>query len=486
MEWQTGSGGTVQLLRVRSPAVAGTFYPAEPAKLRQTLHQLFERSAIDDTAPDGGAPAVPKAIIAPHAGYQYSGQVAATAYRQLTAAAKRIQRVVLVGPAHRVAFRGLAVPASGLWQTPLGTVAIDRAGVSLLTRADGAGQAHSGQPWPVLCTDEPFAEEHCLEVQLPFLQSFLPGAAVLPILVGAVSWQTVGTVLDALWGGEETLIVISSDLSHYLDYDTASGRDQATSRAIQTLDIEGVGEGDACGRTPIQGLLAAARSRGLKARTLALCNSGDTAGPRSRVVGYGAYAFYDAPRPADSLPRRERRVLLGLAASAIRTGLEHSKPTPALTMALNTLPTRLREPGASFVSLHLDGTLRGCVGSLRAVRPLATDVAENARRAALHDPRFPPLPLDELERVNLSVSVLSTPKPLVCQSEADVLDQLRPGVDGLILEDGKHRATFLPAVWESLAKPEQFLRELKRKAGLPPDHWSATLRVWTYITETFE
>ena len=261
--------------RVRPPAVAGMFYPADPGQLKFTVDSFLERQP--PRCRD-----IPKAIIAPHAGYVYSGPVAASAYACLRPARGRIERVVLLGPAHRVAFSGLAVPSVDYFETPLGLVPVDKAAVERIATLP-----------QVRVLDEAHAFEHSLEVQLPFLQEALgEGFEIVPLVVGDASPQEVAEVIEALWGGPETLIVVSSDLSHYYDYDTARKLDTITSKAIEALDPTAIHFEQACGRTPVAGLLLAARHHGLQAETLDLRNSGDTAGDKSRVVGYGAYVFH--------------------------------------------------------------------------------------------------------------------------------------------------------------------------------------------------
>jgi AmmeMemoRadiSam system protein B len=257
---------------LRNPAVAGTFYPAQPAKLAALVKGYLQAAAVNAAAP--------KAIIAPHAGYVYSGPIAASAYARIVQARERIKRVVLLGPAHRLAFRGLALPSADAFVTPLGEVPVDK---QALTGIIDLPQVHT--------VDEAHAHEHSLEVQLPFLQTVLADFRLLPLAVGEASAEEVGEVLERLWGGPETLIVISSDLSHYHDYETAQRLDAATSRAIELLRGQDIRYEHACGRNPVNGLLHVARKHGLHARTIDLRNSGDTAGPRDHVVGYGAYVF---------------------------------------------------------------------------------------------------------------------------------------------------------------------------------------------------
>jgi len=260
---------------IRRPAVAGTFYPADPASLCGAVDRLL--AAVD--LPAASPAAVPKALIVPHAGYIYSGPTAAAAYARLRPAAASIRRVILLGPAHRVPVRGLALPGVRAFATPLGTVAIDEA----------AAAAARALPQVVESADV-HAFEHSLEVQLPFLQRVLPDFTLLPLVVGDATGATVATVLDALWGGPETLVVVSSDLSHYHAYRDAQAIDRATAQRVLDLAAD-LDHEEACGATPVNGLLLAARRRGLAVELLDLRNSGDTAGDRGRVVGYAAFGF---------------------------------------------------------------------------------------------------------------------------------------------------------------------------------------------------
>ena len=261
---------------IRMPAVAGMFYPGESRELAQNLAQLLGAAAHD--APQRS---VPKAIIAPHAGYIYSGPTAARVYALLAPARRRITRVVLLGPTHRVAVRGLVLPGCRAFATPIGTVEIDKPAIDALRALPQVGisaQAH--------------AHEHSLEVHVPFLQSVIERFTLVPLAVGRASAQEVADVLDALWGGPETLIVVSSDLSHYLAYNDAQAVDRATAQAILGLATD-ISHEQACGATPVAGLNHLARRKGLKPELIDLCNSGDTAGDRNRVVGYGSFAFYE-------------------------------------------------------------------------------------------------------------------------------------------------------------------------------------------------
>lgn len=269
----------------RQPAVAGSFYPRDARALRDTLTRYL--TAVDSSETDlkPNPKVLLKAIIVPHAGYVYSGPVAASAYVRLAEARTTIKRVVLLGPAHRVPLHGLAASSAQEFATPLGRVPVDQAAIATVLALP---QVH--------ISDEAHAPEHSLEVQLPFLQVMLDHFSVVPLVVGQATPAEVEEVLNAVWGGPETLIVVSSDLSHYYNYATAQQLDRAASRAIQALRPQDLSVEQACGRYAIQGLLLAARGHGLHVTTLDLRNSGDTAGPRDEVVGYGAYVFAASQR----------------------------------------------------------------------------------------------------------------------------------------------------------------------------------------------
>lgn len=423
----------------RPAAVAGLFYPGERRALAAQVQALL--GAVDAPVP---RLRLPKALIVPHAGYVYSGAVAARAYDELSGARDIVRRVVLLGPVHRVAVRGLAAPAAETFQTPLGSIPVDRAALREL----------QGLP-QIVQSDPAHALEHSLEVQLPFLQTLLGEFTLVPLAVGMASVAEVAEVLERLWGGDETLIVISTDLSHYLAYDEARAVDAATLSRIAACasDIE---HDEACGATPLNGLLAYAGRRSLEVRLLAACNSGDTAGDKERVVGYSAFGLYQDPE------RDAGETLLRIARGAIEEKLL-GKPPAAANAGW------LRQPGASFVTLLKSGELRGCIGSLEAVRALGADVADNAVGAAFRDPRFPALAADEWTQCEVEVSLLSAARRLQFDDEAGLLSQIRAGEDGIILEADGRRATFLPQVWASLPDKRAFLAELLRKAGLAPD-----------------
>ncbi|MBN2689693.1 MAG: AmmeMemoRadiSam system protein B [Gammaproteobacteria bacterium] len=259
---------------IRKAAVAGSFYADNKEQLAHDVIGFLNNANANQS--------LPKAIIAPHAGYIYSGPIAASAYACLKNYMQQIKRVVLIGPAHRCAVNGLAFPSVDFFATPLGSIKVDKEAIFSITKNPA-----------VIIDDEAHAEEHCLEVQLPFLQILLKSFSIVPILVGQATPAMVSSTLEQLWDGKETLIIISSDLSHYYKYSEAQRLDEAAVDAILNLDMHALGEQNACGRLPIKGLLQIAKQKKLIPKLIDLRNSGDTAGSKDQVVGYGAFHFYE-------------------------------------------------------------------------------------------------------------------------------------------------------------------------------------------------
>ncbi len=442
---------------IRPAAVAGAFYPAKADELRDVITNMFNAVEVDINTP--------KALIVPHAGYIYSGPTAAAAYAGLRSIKQRIRRVILLGPAHRVYVKGMALPTATAFTTPLGNISIDRQAVKQIKRL------------PQVCLfDDAHAQEHSLEVQLPFLQMSLDHFSLVPIVVGEATPEQVAEALDLLWGGDETLIVISSDLSHFHDYTTAIRIDAATAAAIENLSYKDIDPEQACGCRPVNGLLLAARQRRLQVSRHGLCNSGDTAGSRDRVVGYGAWSLHEK----QMLDEKQRQQLINIARQSIEQGFNTGQ---ALELDTSKFSGELCETRASFVTLKMDHQLRGCIGTTEAIHPLVESVANNAFNAAFRDPRFRSLDKEEYKNTDISISVLTPHEAIIFSTETELLKQLRPGKDGLIIKAGPQKATFLPSVWESIPDANEFLRQLKLKAGMkmddPPD------RAWRYGAESF-
>ncbi|MBF0108121.1 MAG: AmmeMemoRadiSam system protein B [Magnetococcales bacterium] len=452
--------------RIREPAVAGTFYPRDPRSLRAMI-----RSLLDQVAPPSGDE--PLALIVPHAGYVYSGPTAAHGYRHLRpAVAGTPRRVFVLAPSHRVALEGISVGNYHAYGTPLGTVPVDGETVERL-----AG-------FPDVSTDPAsHIREHALEVHLPFLQETLVHFLLVPIIIGDISGGHLADLLSRVWTVRD-LLIVSSDLSHYYPYEEAVRLDARSHEAVLSGSPRLMAGCLACGVTGMTALLELGRRQRWQARLLDYRNSGDTAGDRSRVVGYASYAFYSKGNAIighneetgnmeadvaegsatfpDDLPRLARRHLEGVL---------DGKPGVVDREAWIQTHAALGERGACFVTLTRKGRLRGCIGSLEAHRGLLDDLLDNAVAAALRDTRFRPLARAELDEVSVEVSLLTPPVALDYVGTEDLLRQLQPGVHGVILSQAGRRATFLPQVWEQLPDPVTFLTHLCQKAGLPGDCW---------------
>lgn len=433
---------------VRPPAVAGLFYPADARELADSVDRMLAAAPEPD--------AYSRVVIAPHAGHMYSGEIAAFAYRQLDPATSRI---AVLGPCHRVGIDAMALTGASAQRTPLGELPTDTELTQRIAAMTDVIEA------PVV-----HAQEHSIEVHLPFIQRrFGTDTRVLPIAVGQTDPTFVADVIEEILAEDDTAIIISTDLSHFLPEADAHQVDAAT--IGQILEMSGTITGfQACGCFPVNGLLAYGRRVGLRGSVLAAGTSADTSGDSSRVVGYVAMAFSSSP--ADS-------ALPALAYNAIARQLS----APEIDV-VGSIPEGL---GTSFVTLSALGRLRGCMGGLVAVRELSEDIAAHAVTAAFSDPRFPPLSKNELATLDIDVSILSPPNPpRTFESASEACAALRPGVDGVILSYGPHRATFLPQVWHQLPQPEVFLRHLLAKAGMDPESWHHDIEVSTYTVTSHE
>ena len=445
---------------VRPMSCAGVFYPADPGAYASALGALSARVR--------GLAARPyKAMILPHAGLAYCGPIAITGYRSIAHTAE-IKRVVLLSPAHRLAFTGMAVPDAEAFDTPFGPLMVDLPGLAQARRLPS-----------VTLLDAAFDREHGVEAHFPLIRRYLPQAAVVPVVLGAVSRQAILDFLHWMWGGPETLIIISSDLSHYLDAETARGRDTETVTSIERLDAAGLTAQQACGFRGIGALMDRARALDLRPLRLDVRHSGDVTGLKDRVVGYAAYGF--EPAETAALPTAVAQELIKVARQALRYAVARGRAPEG---ALETFPEALRTHMRTFVTLEKAGQLRGCIGTYEPANPLIRDVVQNTWKAGFRDPRFKPISSDELADLTVSVSLLSTPRRMAITTEAELIDTLRPGRDGLILTGDGKRAIFLPKVWSSLPDPRAFVRQLKLKAGLAADHWPEDMKAYHYVAET--
>jgi AmmeMemoRadiSam system protein B/AmmeMemoRadiSam system protein A len=440
------------------------FYPAAPDALKALI-----ADARKGARPDGGV--APKVVIAPHAGLVYSGAVAATAFGPWARRVEPPRRIVMLGPAHRVAFSGIAVHPASKWRTPLGEIPVAAVTHAELAQATG-----------IIVDPRPFAGEHSLEMHLIMLQAMLPAPfEIVPVLVGHADPGSVAEALRRVWGGPETVVAISSDLSHFLDQISAQSIDSDTARRIQTLDATALDGRRACGFLPIKAALEIAAERDMRVSGLHLATSADAGADASRVVGYGAFAleYAASARLADA----DRERLLSACVSALRVATLTGDKAPPPT--LDAVSPALSAWRATFVTLTENERLRGCIGSLDPRRTLIEDAVANTAQAAFADPRFPPLKESELTGLRLDVSILSHPRPIPAGSESDLAAALEPDRDGLILSVGKRRALFLPSVWRHLPDARAFVRNLMAKAGFESNRWPEGLQARRFRVESF-
>jgi AmmeMemoRadiSam system protein B/AmmeMemoRadiSam system protein A len=455
--------GAGETQKVRQPAVAGSFYPADPKQLAAIVDDLLARTAQ--------TPLDAVALVAPHAGYPYSASVAAFAYASLKG--RKVDRVVLIAPSHYEAFGFSSVYDGSAYATPLGQIPVDRAFAAKL--ASGGGRIRLSGVGHTPSADKP---EHSVEVQLPFLQRALGQFQLVPIVMGDQSYEAcraLGTAVAKLVQGTNTLIVVSSDLSHYHAYEDAVKLDRKTLKAVEEWDYLSMARNfenriwEACGGGPIVAAMIVAERLGAShAAVLKYANSGDATGDKSRVVGYGAVAITKNPGRADAgqavfaLARQEKDELLRIARQSVETAVKERRilemPAPR-SEALN------QERGA-FVTLKKGGKLRGCIGYVAPIRPLYITVRDVARFAALQDTRFTPVTARELPELEYEISVLSPMRRVTDPKEIVV------GEHGLLIRKGDTEGVLLPQVpveehWDRAA----FLQQIGRKAGLPPRAW---------------
>lgn len=434
---------------VRPPSVAGVFYPEGKSILEEQIQSLLWNTKNEIENRDV------MAIIAPHAAYRYSGSVDASAYK--TVMNKDFDRVIIMASAHQTEFEGVALSEYDAWRTPLGETDIDEANVDLVDNE------------LFFYKDAAFVDEHPIEIHLPFVQHIWSEATFIPILIGQIEDDDRITIANALKEimDEKTLLVISSDLSHYMDAETAEPIDQATLQAVKDLEPE-ASEVNACGTDPILVADIMARREGWEATVLDYANTGDVTNDDTRVVGYGAVA-YSVPGEeigldTVSLSDVQKSYLLDLARSSIERYLTDEGE---IYEPVEPVDEQLKQESAVFVTLESDEELRGCMGSLSAEKPLYLAVRDKAIDAAVNDARFDTVTEEELSNIAIEISVLSEAKSVE-------LDMIQPNVDGVILTKGENSATFLPSVWGQMDTFEDFMEALSVKAGLSSDDWQET------------
>ncbi|MBU2520917.1 MAG: AmmeMemoRadiSam system protein B [Proteobacteria bacterium] len=465
---------------IRRPVVAGSFYPSNQSELIQTIDSLADRAKNTQVKIPSGK--YLKALILPHAGYPCSGLTAAHA--SLVLSEKQFDKVILLGPDHHIGLINGAISDVSAYQTPLGTVKLHKDAAKLRNQSELFNSNKSSD-----------LREHSLEVLLPFLQHYLKEFEIIPIVISQGDIDGITNEIN-MFIDQNTLVVASSDLSHYQQYDLAVETDKETIKMILNLDADKLMKGYnyACGKVPILVLVSLARQYGWQPVLLHYSNSGDTCGGRSKVVGYAAIAFYgdkymeDKKSEVRKFSDSQGQVLVRLARHTLMKKLNKKIDTvEAETLEEALKEDCFQEHFGTFVTLKINGQLRGCIGNITASESLKEGVKRNTISAAFHDPRFSPLRDEELEHVDIEVSILTQPEPLKYRDGDDLIAKLRVNVDGVIIQKGFAGATFLPQVWKQLPRPEEFLSHLCMKAGMSAEAWrNDKLEVKIYQVQYFD
>lgn len=460
---------------IRQPAAAGTFYPANKEELSQTIENFL--NSVDLPTINSK----PRLLIVPHAGYEFSGSVAAYGFKAIEN--QEFKKAIIIGPSHHHYFSGFAISPADFWQTPLGKIEIDKE----------LGQKLIQEEETFFFSEEVHGPEHCLEVEVPFLQKINPQIKILPIIIGSSAPQSQILAKSLLkYLDSSTIIIISSDFSHYPPYDLAKEKDEELIQAILEKDkknfdqlVKDIDESSnlvtrACGQEAIKvGLILADFLNIENVKLLKYANSGDISGQKDQVVGYASIVFLENE---EELSQEAKKELLSISRSAIEQYLERGNISKFEKFKIKN--PALLKPGGAFVTLKKDGFLRGCIGRLTSDTPLGETVAQMAIEAAFGDPRFPPLTKEELPNIEIEISVLSPLKKI-----NDPFSEIEIGKHGVVVRKGSHSGVFLPQVAkENNWDLETFMNELcLNKAGLEKEAWkTGTVEIYTFEAQVFK
>ena len=441
-------------MKTKPSSVAGKFYSSNPKELAAHL-ALFKKNQQFEYEYRS------RAIIVPHAGYYYSGQLASEGFACLD---KSVKTVFIIAPPHYVPVRNVALSIFAKWSTPLGEIEVNQDINTELAEKFGCE-----------FEDDAFENEHSAEVQVPFIQTYLPHVKIVPLLVGQ-NLTKIKEIINYYWQNPENAFVISSDLSHFLATDEARRIDNLSAKMIEEKNIEKFNLHQACGATGVCALTDFAQTKGYSLIRVGMVNSGDITGETSRVVGYGSWFLYEGEKN-QFIKKYFSEYVLGVCKKSIKAHLNKEK------LVFDKIPPLFEGDGACFVTLEINNNLRGCIGSIIAHRRLIDDLINNAQNSAFSDPRFTPLEKDEFEKVSIDVSLLSAPEKMDFKDEADLIEQIKPNIDGIIIKDGNYQAVYLPSVWEQLPDKVLFLDSLKIKAGMTPKYFSDTFEAYRFTTE---
>lgn len=447
----------------KNPVFAGTFYPEKSEELTNLLNSYKHEPDVQYKS---------KAIIVPHAGVYYSGYAAMAGFQHL----EMNENIFIIAPSHHHSFNNIALPKYTYFDTPLGSIEVNNRLIKDIS-----------ERFPCIISDDVFENEHSIEVQLPFLQNvfspqiqsaidFVKGLKkigkkyrIVPVLVGKCDYHLITDLIAAYW--ENSSFVISSDLSHFYSQSECRQLDTYTATIIETGKVDCFERHHACGLVGIMGLVEFANNNDCSLIRAMMYNSGDISRETDRVVGYGTW-FLALEKKNEYLERYYSKYIINLAKASILAAINGEEFIP------ENIPQVLSQYGASFVTLKINGELRGCIGSVYPTKPLVLDIIDNARNAAFQDFRFDPLTMAEFPQVEVSISLLSEIKRIPFKDEKDLLSKIYP--HGIILAERDRRAVYLPVVWEQLPEREVFLNSLKEKAGFPADYFSRSIEAYRF------
>lgn len=441
---------------VRESAVAGTWYPSSKDNLNEAIDIFLNKAKTLEI--DGKI----KALIVPHAGYAYSGLIAAYGFKQLK---ESYETIIVLGTPHHYPLQGVSIADVTHYKTPLGEIKLSEK-VKQLKKEKIINSIQAVHE-----------KEHSIEIELPFLQKILGQFELIPIVVGNVNPEELAEILIK-YIDDKTLIVVSSDFSHYHPYEEAVALDTTCINFIHKIDIDNAASCEACGLMPILTLMHIAKKLNWQNDVVIYANSGDITNDKTRVVGYSSIIFYEKN---NELTEKEKEFLLKIA----RQKLESIYTKEEINIDTSELTPNLKKIQGCFTTLTKNKNLRGCIGYILPQEELYKCVMDNIVNAALHDIRFMPVTQDELKDIEIEISVLSVPKKIEFSSPEDLLSKLRPLVDGIVLKSGPYQSTYLPQVWEMFPDKESFLSSLCEKAGLVQDCWKKDIEVYTYQADVF-
>lgn len=461
----------VPSVRMRRPVAAGVYYPADAKNLNDLVRGSLE-AAVRRRRFENGA--VPKALIVPAESLFLSSAVMGEAYAPLMKAKPFVKRVVLIGATNPKKYFGTALSESEFWETPSGRVAVDAVFNKKLEKVSGVG-----------FNEEPFLKDYVLEMQIPYVRRvFGKNVKIVPLLIGDANVGQLTDLFEFLWGGPDTVIVTATNLSDGLNLDQAQKKDARTALDIEALNASALRQKDVSAFLPLAGLMTFAKETAMETRRAALTSSADFSGKRDSVTGMGAWWLYQTDRDSEEIKKNLEEVLrahqeklMKLAARSVRYGFLHDR---ALPVRESDYPPELRQSIPVFVNLYHNGMLRGSYGTYPSSKSLLQNVADNAYAAAFQDFRYIPLERSELKDVEISLSFILPKTALKYETQAEAAASLRPNVDGVYLKERANTGFFLPSVWEVYPDPQDFLSQLKRKAGLSADYESSTLRLYRF------